>query len=61
MLGLTTSIMFYAIAAAFALGAYLVQNNKFGTRFEDIMIVLNAVTFGAQSVGKNNLSIELSK
>ncbi len=52
MLGFTNSVVFYALAAAFALGGYLVEKNKFGTKFEDIMLVFNCITFGAQSVGK---------
>lgn len=52
MLGFTVSITFYAIAAAFAMGAFLIQNNLFGTTFENVMLVFNAILFGAQSVGK---------
>lgn len=52
MLGFTNSIMFYAIAAAFVLGGYLVENNKFDLNFEKIMLVFSCVIFGAQSVGQ---------
>lgn len=44
--------MFYAIAAAFSLGAYLVQKNLFNQDLESIMLVFNCVLFGAQSVGQ---------
>jgi ABC-type multidrug transport system fused ATPase/permease subunit len=52
MLGFTTSILYYAIAAAYTLGAYLVQNNLFGMTLENIMIVFGCIMFGAQSVGQ---------
>ncbi|RNA33916.1 Multidrug resistance 1 [Brachionus plicatilis] len=52
MLGFTSSITFYAMAAAFALGAYLVENNLFGMTFENIMLVFSCIIFGAQSVGQ---------
>lgn len=52
MLGFTNSIMFYAMAAAFVLGAYLVEQRLFGMDFERIMLVFGAVIFGAQSVGQ---------
>ena len=51
-LGITTSIMYYAIAAAYTLGAYLIQNNLFGMSLEKIMLVFGCIMFGAQSVGK---------
>lgn len=44
--------MFFAIAAAFSLGAYLIEKNLFNQDIEKIMIVFNCVLFGAQSVGK---------
>ncbi|CAF0950412.1 unnamed protein product [Brachionus calyciflorus] len=52
MLGFTSSITFYAMAAAFALGAHLVQNELFGMTFENIMLVFSCIIFGAQSVGQ---------
>ncbi len=52
ILGLTTSVLFYAIAAAYSLGAYMVANNLFGMSLENIMLVFNCVLFGAQSVGQ---------
>lgn len=52
MLGFTTSIMFYAIAAAYTLGAYLIQNKLFGMNLENIMLVFGCIMFGAQSAGK---------
>jgi len=52
ILGFTSAIMFYAIAAAFSLGAYLVQKNLFNQDLESIMLVFNCVLFGAQSVGQ---------
>lgn len=51
MLGFTSSITFYAMAAAFALGAHLVEKNLFGMTFENIMLVFSCIIFGAQSVG----------
>ncbi len=44
--------MFFAIAAAFSLGAYLVQKNLFNQDLESIMLVFNCVLFGAQAVGQ---------
>jgi hypothetical protein len=55
MLGFSTSITYYAIAAAFLMGAYLIEKNLFGTTFERIMLVFSCVLFGAQAVGKTNL------
>nr|QNH67866.1 ATP-binding cassette transporter subfamily B member 1 X2 [Brachionus rotundiformis] len=52
MLGFTSSITFYAMAAAFAVGAHLVENNLFDISFEDIMLVFSCIIFGAQSVGQ---------
>nr|QUF59434.1 ATP-binding cassette transporter Abcb1-1 [Brachionus angularis] len=52
MLGFTSSIIFYAMAAAFSLGAHLVKNKLFGTNFESIMLVFSCIIFGAQSVGQ---------
>lgn len=51
MLGFTTSIIYYAIAAAYTFGAFLVQNNLFGMDLEKIMLVFGCIMFGAQSVG----------
>jgi ABC-type multidrug transport system fused ATPase/permease subunit len=44
--------MFYAIAASYTLGAYLVQNNLYGMNLERIMLVFGCIMFGAQSVGQ---------
>lgn len=52
MLGFTTSITFYAMAASFSLGGYLVENKIFGMTFENVMLVFNCIIFGAQSVGQ---------
>lgn len=52
MLGFTTSISYYAMAAAFSLGAYLIENDRFGMTFENMMLVFNCIVFGAQSVGE---------
>lgn len=52
MLGLSTSIMFYAMAAAYNLGAYLIDEKLFDTSFEDILIVFNVIIFGAQQIGQ---------
>lgn len=52
ILGFTNAVMFYAMAAAFSLGAYLVQKNLFEQDIERIMLVFNCVLFGAQSVGQ---------
>jgi ABC-type multidrug transport system fused ATPase/permease subunit len=52
MLGISTSIMYYAIAAAYSLGAYLVQHQLFGMDLQKIMLVFGCIMFGAQSVGQ---------
>lgn len=52
MLGLSTSIIFFATATAFLVGGYLVEKKKFGLNFEKIMLVFSCVIFGAQSVGQ---------
>nr|UOU03320.1 ATP-binding cassette subfamily B1-2 [Brachionus rubens] len=52
MLGLSTSIIFFATATAFVVGGYLVEKKKFGLDFEKIMLVFSCVIFGAQSVGQ---------
>ena len=38
MFGFTSSVTFYAVAAAFNLGAYLIQNKLLGINFEDVML-----------------------
>ncbi len=57
MFGITNSIMFYAIGAAYYVGAYLVDREKFGltktTGFEKIQTVFSCIIFGAQSVGES--------
>ena len=52
MLGFSSSIFYYAIAAAFVLGAYLIEKNLFDLNFEKIMRVFSVLIFGAQSVGQ---------
>ena len=52
--GITSSIMFFAIAASYTLGAYLIEKNLYGMSLEKIMLVFGCIMFGAQSVGKNN-------
>ena len=52
MFGFTSSVTFYAVAAAFNLGAYLIQNNLLGIKFEDVMLVFSVLLFGAQAVGQ---------
>ena len=51
MLGFSSSIFYYAIAASFVLGAYLIEQKKFDLTFEKIMRVFSVLIFGAQSVG----------
>ena len=43
--------MNYALAAAYSLGAYLIQNNLFGMDLEKVMLVFGCIMMGAQSVG----------
>jgi hypothetical protein len=52
LVGLTTSIIYYAVAAVYSLGAYLVQNNLYGMSLQNIMLVFGCILMGAQSVGK---------
>jgi len=54
MFGFTSSVTFYAVAAAFNLGAYLIQNNLLGIKFEDVMLVFSVLLFGAQAVGQSS-------
>ena len=49
--GLTNSVMFYANAAAFLLGANLIDNKMYNVTARDVMLVLNCMVFGAQLVG----------
>ncbi len=39
MLGFTNSIMFYAMATAFVVGAIIIKRDLFGLTFPDIMLV----------------------
>lgn len=39
MLGFTNSIMFYAMATAFVVGAIIVEKGLFGLTFQNIMLV----------------------
>lgn len=57
MLGFSSSIFYYAIAAAFVLGAYLIEKQLFDLNFEKIMRVFSVLIFGAQSVGKSKFSL----
>ena len=52
MFGFTNSIGFYANAAAYVLGAYLIKNNLYDMTFEKLMTVFSCIIFGAQSVGQ---------
>ncbi len=54
LFGFTNSISFYANAAAYVLGAYLIEENKFGLTFEKVMIVFSCIVFGAQSIGQTS-------
>ena len=54
MLGVSTSIIYYAIAAAYSLGAHLIEERLFGMNLERIMLVIGCIVFGAQSIGKQN-------
>ncbi len=51
MLGFSSSIFFYAIAASFVLGAYLIDKNLFDLTFEKIMRVFSTLIFGANAAG----------
>ncbi len=51
--GFTQSIMSYANAAVFSLGAYLIANNKFGTNFEKLLVCYSVIIFGAFNAGKS--------
>ena len=42
--------MYHAIAAAFYLGAYLVDKKMYGLNFEKIMVVFSCIIFGANGV-----------
>ena len=52
LMGFSQSVMYYAIASAYTLGAYLIKNNLFGMDLERIMIVFGCIMFGGQSVGQ---------
>ena len=41
------------MVAIFNFGAYLIQNNLLGITFEDVMLVLSVVLFGAQAIGQS--------
>ncbi|CAF3688467.1 unnamed protein product [Adineta steineri] len=47
---LTSSVMFFSLAALFRLGAYLVAQGDI--TFEDVLLCFNCIIFGAQSVGQ---------
>lgn len=53
MFGLTSSVSFYAVAASFNLGAFIIEKQLFGIKFEDIMMVFSVLLFGAQAVGES--------
>jgi len=46
--------MFYAFAAGYNLGAYLIEEKLFNTNFESINIVFNVIIFGAQQIGQTS-------
>lgn len=50
MIGFISSIMVFAISAAFVLGGFLVEKHLFGLDFEKIMRVFSCLFLGAQSV-----------
>ena len=50
MIGLISSIMVFAIAAAFVLGGYLVKEKLFDLTFEKIIRVFSCLFYGAQSM-----------
>ena len=52
MFGFTNSIGFYANAAAYILGAYLIKHDLYDMTFEKLMTVFSCIMFGAQSVGQ---------
>lgn len=52
MFGFTNSIVFCAIAAAFVVGATIIEKQLFGLDLERVMLTFNCVIFGAQSVGQ---------
>ncbi len=52
LVGFATSVIYYAIAASYTLGAYLIQNNLYGMDLERIMLVFGCIMFGAQAVGQ---------
>ena len=45
MLGFTNSIMFYAMATAFVVGAIIVEKGLFGLTFQNIMLVFRYLEF----------------
>ena len=51
VLGFTASVSFYAMAAVYNLGAYLIEEKKFDTTFVDLMVVFNVIVLGAQNAG----------
>nr|QUF59435.1 ATP-binding cassette transporter Abcb1-2 [Brachionus angularis] len=52
MLGFSSSIIFFATAAAFVVGGIIIEKDLFGLDFQKIMLVFSCVIFGAQSVGQ---------
>ena len=60
MFGFTNSLVFCAIAAAFVVGAAIIEKGLFGLTFEKVMLVFNCIIFGAQSVGQGKKRIILT-
>ncbi|CAM2704626.1 unnamed protein product [Rotaria socialis] len=50
LFGFTDAIMFFGIAALFSFGAWRVQQGAM--TFENVMLILNCILFGAMSVGQ---------
>ena len=52
MLGLSNSVIFYAVAAAYGVGGVLMERQMFDMTLERVMLVVGCVVFGAQAVGQ---------
>lgn len=49
MLGFSQSIVIYAIAAAYGLGAYLIEKQLYGMTLENVMLVFGCIVFGRKT------------